>query len=31
MMDEKIDISLDRIQNCIQEINRNDFTTAEAR
>jgi hypothetical protein len=29
MMDEKIDISLDRIRNCIQEINRSEFTTAE--
>ena len=29
MMDERIDISLDRIHNCIQEINKSEFTTAE--
>jgi len=28
-MDEKIDISLGRIRNCIQEIDRSEFTTAE--
>ncbi len=28
-MDEQIDISLSRISNCIREINRSEFTTAE--
>ena len=28
-MDEKIDISLKRVRNCIQELNRKEFTTAD--
>jgi len=28
-MDEKIDISVERVRNCIQELNRNEFTTAD--
>ena len=29
MMDEQIAVSLERIQNCIQEINKSEFTTSE--
>lgn len=28
-MDEKIDISLERVRNCIQKLNRKEFTTAD--
>ena len=28
-MDERIDVSLERVRNCIQKLDRNEFTTAD--